>query len=194
MEIAQGIYFYQGRDGGKIRPGAGSCNVTIVKGGGLSMIDTGLTAGGAFRALKAKARADGLDLSDVLWILHTHCHWDHINADGAVLSSCNARIAAGEEDAPFIENREKNFSGGVRGFGDLTPEIFPYPLSWVRLLRWVSWGSQPALRVDRSLADGETVDMGRKIEVLSSAGPHSRPYGILRSRCRCSGPRRPDRL
>ena len=134
------------------------------------MIDTGLTAGGAFRALKAKARADGLDLSDVLWILHTHCHWDHINADGAVLSSCNARIAAGEEDAPFIENREKNFSGGVRGFGDLTPEIFPYPSSWVRLLMWVSWGSQPALRVDRSLADGETVDMGRKIEVLSLPG------------------------
>ncbi|MCP4553035.1 MAG: hypothetical protein GY834_13585 [Bacteroidetes bacterium] len=65
MEIAHGIYTYRGRNGEKIRPGAGSSNVTIIKGDGFAMVDTGVTAGGTFKELVIKMDQDHLKLNDL---------------------------------------------------------------------------------------------------------------------------------
>ncbi len=170
MEIAHGIYTYRGRNGEKIRPGAGSSNVIIIKGDGLAMVDTGVTAGGAFKELVAKMDQDHLKLKDLSWILHTHCHWDHINADGDLQSKCNAKIAAGKIDAVYIENKKKNFQAFISDFNEFRKEVFPYPLVLAKFLMWLAWGHQPKLNVDEYLENNDVIDIGREIKALALPG------------------------
>lgn len=37
MEIADGVFFFRGRSGERLRPGAGSVNVVVVRGAALAM-------------------------------------------------------------------------------------------------------------------------------------------------------------
>jgi glyoxylase-like metal-dependent hydrolase (beta-lactamase superfamily II) len=170
MEIAKGIFTYRGRSGERIRPGAGSVNVTLVKGDALAMLDTGVTRGGAFRELEARVSADGLTLAEVAWVGHTHCHWDHINAAGIMHDRFGAKLSAGAADSPYIENREENFRGFLSDFGELTHEVFPSPLVLARFFIWLVWGSQPELTVDRQLVSGDVIDVGRTVEVVALPG------------------------
>ena len=94
MEIADGVFTYRGRGGDKIRPGAGSSTVTVVRGDYLAMIDTGVTPGGAFDDLVSRMKADGLDPRDVRLVLFTHAHWDHLNAASRIISCSGAETAA----------------------------------------------------------------------------------------------------
>lgn len=170
MEIADNVFTYRGRPGDKVRPGAGSVNVTVVRGDGLLLLDTGVTRGGAFRELSERAAADGVAFRDVRWIAITHSHWDHFNAAGAVLGRAAARVAAGEADASLIEDARRNFAGFLTDFGELLPEVFPFPPLLARVLMWYTWGRQPALRVDRRLADGDTLDVGRSVRAVALPG------------------------
>jgi len=175
MEIARGVYFYRGRAGDRIRPGAGSCNVVAIRGDSLLFVDSGLRTGGAFEELRQRASADGLSLETLGWIVHTHGHWDHINADGALLALSGARVAAGREDVPLVEDPEESFRVFSAGLGDLVREVFPYPQILARLLiRWV-FGKQPAIRVDRALEDGEVIDPGTGLTAVGLPG-HTRGH------------------
>jgi len=170
MEIAKRVFTYRGRSGERIRPGAGSVNVTLVKGDALLMLDTGVIRGGAFRELEAGVSADGLTLREVAWVAHTHCHWDHINAAGIMRNRFGAKLLAGAADAPCIEDSERNFRGFLSDFGEFTPEVFPYPLALARFFIWFAWGPQPALTVDRALVSGDVIDVGRTVEAVALPG------------------------
>jgi glyoxylase-like metal-dependent hydrolase (beta-lactamase superfamily II) len=170
VEIADGVFLFRGRSGKKLRRGAGSVNVTIVRGDALAMLDTGVIAGGAFRDLVAGIEADGLDLRRVAWVAHTHSHWDHINAAGVMKNVYGAKLAAGAAEVPLIEDRERNFRGFLADFGSLAPEVFPYPQALARFLSWLAWGRQPLLRVDRALHDGDLIDLGRPVEAVGLPG------------------------
>jgi glyoxylase-like metal-dependent hydrolase (beta-lactamase superfamily II) len=170
MEIARGVFTYRGRSGEMIRPGAGSVNVTLVRGDGLAMLDTGVIRGGAFRELEMRVLADGLTLAEVAWVAHTHCHWDHINATAIMRNKFGAKLAAGGADVACIEDSEKNFQGFLSDFGQFTREVFPYPLALARLFIWFTWGPQPALEVDRPLVAGEVIDVGREVEAVALPG------------------------
>lgn len=170
MEIAKRVFTYRGRSGERIRPGAGSVNVTLVKGDALLMLDTGVIRGGAFRELEARVSADALMLREVAWVAHTHCHWDHINAAGIMRNRFGAKLLAGAADAPCIEDSERNFRGFLSDFGEFTREVFPYPLALGRFFIWLAWGPQPTLRVDRPLVSGNVIDVGRTVEAVALPG------------------------
>jgi glyoxylase-like metal-dependent hydrolase (beta-lactamase superfamily II) len=170
MEIADGVFFFAGRTGERLRPGAGSVNVVVVRGAALAMLDAGVTRGGAFRSLRARMRAGGLDLRDVVWLAHTHSHWDHINASEAVQRAGAARLAAPEAEIALIEDPGKNFRGFLTDFGSLASEVFPYPVVLARLAIWYAWGRQPRLRVDRALGDRDVLEVGRRIQVVALPG------------------------
>ena len=170
MEIADGVYFFEGRPGLQLRPGAASVNVVVVRGRALAMIDSGLVRGGGFRSLRDRMKGCGLDLREVAWIAHTHSHWDHINASGAVQQASSARLAAPAAEVPLIEDAERNLQGSLTGFGPFTSEVFPHPLWLTRLMVWYMWGRQPRLRVDRALEDGDTLAMDREIKVVALPG------------------------
>jgi len=170
MEIADGVFFFRGRSGERLRPGAGSVNVIVVRGAALAMLDAGVTRGGAFRSLRTRMRARDLDLGDVAWLAHTHSHWDHINASEAVRRAGAARLAAPSAEIPLIEDPGKNFRGFLSDFGSLAREVFPYPAALARLAIWYAWGRQPRLHVDRSLEDGDALEVGRRVEVVALPG------------------------
>ncbi len=170
MEIAEGVFFFKGRSGERLRPGAGSVNVILVRGAALTMLDAGVTRGGAFRSLRARMRAHELDPGDVAWIACTHSHWDHINASEAVQRAGAARLAAPTEEIPLIEDPGKNFRGFLSDFGSLASEVFPYPTALARLAIMYAWGRQPQLRVDRALEDGDDLGAGRSIQVVALPG------------------------
>ncbi len=172
MEIARGVYFFRGRKGDKLRRGTASCNVTVIEGDGLAVIDSGTVVGGVFREFRRWAAAQGLDLRTSRWILHTHAHWDHINANQALqaLTSPAPKVAAAREETPYIEDPGRNFDAFLKDLGDLRREVSAQPMVLLRFLVWFAWGSQPRLRVDRALADGDRIDLGRRIEAVSLPG------------------------
>ena len=172
MEIADGVFTYRGRGGEKIRPGAGSSSVTVVRGrgDGLVMVDTGVVPGGAFDDLVSRMRGDGLDPRNVRVVLFTHSHWDHLNAALKIVSRSGAETAAGPGEIPFIEDRRRNFNAFIPDFAEFAKEIFPFPLPIARLLILYAWGRQPRLKVRRQLAHGDTIDAGREIRVVALPG------------------------
>jgi glyoxylase-like metal-dependent hydrolase (beta-lactamase superfamily II) len=170
VEIANDVFFFRGRSGERLRPGAGSVNVIVVRGAALAMLDAGVERGGAFRSLRTRMRAHDLNLGDVAWLAHTHSHWDHINASAAVRRGGAARMAAPTAEIPLIEDAEKNFRGFLSDFGPLAHEVFPYPAALARLAIWYAWGRQPRLHVDRALENGDVLEVGRRIEVVALPG------------------------
>lgn len=170
MEIADGVFTYRGRGGDKIRPGAGSSSVTVVKGDSLVMIDTGVTSGGAFDGLVSRMKGDGLDPGNVRLILFTHSHWDHLNAASNIISCSGAETAAAQREIPFIEDYRKNFNAFIPGFAEFVKEIFPFPLIAARLLIRYAWGRQPGLTVTKKLVDGDRIDAGRVIRAIGLPG------------------------
>ena len=179
MEIADGVFTYRGRGGDKIRPGAGSSTVTVVRGDYLAMIDTGVTPGGAFDDLISRMKADGLDPRDVRLVLFTHAHWDHLNAASRIISCSGAETAADAREIPFIEDRRRNFNAFIPGFAEFTKEIFPFPLPVARLLVRYAWGRQPDLTVSRELTNTDRIDIGREIRAIGLPGHTDGHMGFL---------------
>jgi glyoxylase-like metal-dependent hydrolase (beta-lactamase superfamily II) len=170
MEIADGVFTYRGRGGDKIKPGAGSSNVTVVRGDDLVMIDTGVASGGAFGDLVSRMKADGLDIRNVRQVVFTHAHWDHLNAAASVISCSGAKAAADAREIPFIEDRRKNFGAFIPGFTGFVKELFPFPLPVARLLVRYAWGRQPELTGARGLSDGDLIGAGREIQAVALPG------------------------
>jgi glyoxylase-like metal-dependent hydrolase (beta-lactamase superfamily II) len=170
MELADSVFFFRGRTGERVRPGAGSVNVTVVRGAALAMLDAGVKQGGAFRSLRVRMRSCNLNLGDVAWLAHTHSHWDHINASNAVQRAGAARLAAPRAESPFIEDAGRNFRGFLTDFGPLAREVFPYPAVLARLAIRYAWGRQPRLHVDFALDDGDTLEVGRQVQVVALPG------------------------
>jgi glyoxylase-like metal-dependent hydrolase (beta-lactamase superfamily II) len=170
MEIADGVFFFRGRRGDRLRPGAGSVNVTVVRGAALAMLDAGVKRGGALRSLRARMQDCKLALGEVAWLAHTHSHWDHINASDAVQGAGTTRLAAPRAEIPLIEDPGKNFRGFLTDFGSLAREVFPYPAVLARLAIRYAWGRQPRLRVDRVLDDGDLLEVGRQVQVAALPG------------------------
>jgi glyoxylase-like metal-dependent hydrolase (beta-lactamase superfamily II) len=165
MEIAKDIHFYTSDKYIHI-------NTVIVKGDGLLLIDPGINKKRVCKELSLRIQQDKLDLSDLLWIVHTHCHWDHINATEAFRSVNKAKIAAGKADVPFIEDRQKNMDAllsSFEGHEEFAKEVSPYPLL-TRLFSWLSMGKQPKIRVDKPLMDNDEIDIGVTVRAISIPG------------------------
>jgi glyoxylase-like metal-dependent hydrolase (beta-lactamase superfamily II) len=170
IEIADGVFFFRGRTGERLRPGAGSVNVIVVRGAALAMLDAGVKRGRAFRSLRARMSACKLDPGEIAWLAPTHSHWDHINASDAVQRAGRARLAAPRAEVPFIENPDENFRGFLTDFGLLAREVFPYPAVLARLAIRYAWGRQPRLHVDRALDDGDVLEVGREVRAVALPG------------------------
>ncbi len=173
MEIADGVFTYKDRPGDKIKPGAGSATVTIVTGDAPTMIDSGVVAGKAFKELEENIEKDGLKVNDIKFVTYTHSHWDHLNSVELLKSRSDAKISASATAKRYIENPSDNFRGFLSDFGDLTREVFPYPIWLARFLMWYAWGSQPKILVDTSLSDGDLVGgkgVGREVRTVSLPG------------------------
>lgn len=66
-------------------------------------------------AKKIIQKAKGLD---IVYILNTHGHFDHIGANREIKNFFRAKIAIGKQDAPMLIDPRKNYSQEL-GFGEI---------------------------------------------------------------------------
>jgi len=171
MNIARGIFFYPGRPGTSIKRGAGSSNVAVVQGDHLAVIDPGVLPGNTFRNVLAEMIKDGLNPENISNVLLTHGHWDHMNAAGFIQKNYKASLAVSHEDRALVENPGQFFDDFFESdHRNFRKEIAPVPQWILKMILWYSFGSQPAMKVDRLIMDGDRIDIGRMIEAISLPG------------------------
>lgn len=114
---------------------AGVSSHLIDTGEGLILIDTAFPQ--TVYLLLESIRQLGFDPKDIVYILHTHAHYDHMGGTKALVELTKAKAVMGKEDAEMMDKR---------------PEL--------------TWAPQYGLpfhegfKVDRTLSDGDTVSLG----------------------------------
>ena len=108
--------------------------------------------------IMASVRQLGFDMRDVKVLLNSEPHYDHAGGLAELQRASGARLLASAASADAIE------SGG-----DDPADILP-----IRLLIWTGIVKYPPARVDRRLADGDTVRVGPIAIVAHITGGHTR--------------------
>ncbi|MBT1190047.1 MBL fold metallo-hydrolase, partial [Streptomyces sp. CJ_13] len=141
-------------------------------GDALTLIDAGHA--GAADAIEGAIRSLGLRPERLERIVLTHCHRDHIGAAGELADRWGAQVLAHALDAPVIRGERP------------VPE--PVLLDWEVPLyaRGLTVPEAPPVRVDRELADGESLPFGDGAVVVhapghtpGSIGVHLPRHGVL---------------
>jgi glyoxylase-like metal-dependent hydrolase (beta-lactamase superfamily II) len=98
--------------------------------------------GGHPERILAEVERHGLDIK---YVLNTHAHFDHTDANGAIVKATGAELALHPEDFPILQA-----SGGARWFG-VTANVSPSP--------------------DLELQNGDELEIGRlRFQVFHTPG------------------------
>ncbi|HEV2122348.1 MAG TPA: metallo-beta-lactamase, partial [Chloroflexota bacterium] len=99
----------------------------------------------------------GFRIDDVEILLNSHAHFDHAGGLAALKAASGAQLWVSERDAPAVE------SGGARD-----------PTLPLRFLADIGLLSYPAVKVDRTFKDGETIRLGPIELTAHVTGGHTR--------------------
>lgn len=126
-------------------------NSFLIDGGaaGLALIDPGVMP--TAEATAANIRAAGFDPARIHWIIDTHAHFDHSEAN-AFFAGRNTRICAGREDAGAIRAGGELTAGNMKRFYQLPPKQLPLTDEW----RSTIYKSA----VNCELDDGDAIEVG----------------------------------
>lgn len=112
---------------------------------GVTLVDTG--GPGGLRRLQGALRRHGFALSDVRRVFVTHAHVDHTGSLAALVDACEPVVMAHALDAPFVRA------------GTNPPFAEPTSLGVLDgMMARLSSAAAAAARVDREVADDETLD------------------------------------
>ena len=132
--------------------GVGTCGMNallVVSDEGLVLVDAGTTEAAPIVAENIKRL--GFALSDVKWIVNSHEHWDHAGGIGPLQKMTGAKVAALAEAKTALESGKHN---PIDPQGDDHPPF-------------------DKIRVDRVLADGDTVKLGALTLTAHATPAHS---------------------
>lgn len=124
----------------------------LIDGGadGLALVDPGLDAN--VEAILKKVLALGFPRRQVRWVINTHAHFDHAQAD-ARLQRLGAKVLVGRGDTPAVEKG--------------THVTAKYVLAPAQSANY------PTLTVDRAVDDGEDIRLGDKTLIALSTPGHT---------------------
>ncbi len=114
-------------------------SVLIDTGSGLVVLDAGLPQ--TADRIVSNIRALGFKPRDVRWIVNSHEHFDHAGGIAALARTTGARVAASPRGAQALRAGAPSSDDPQAGFGDST--------------------RFPPVRAVRSMADGESIELGR---------------------------------
>ena len=128
----------------------------IVGKDGLTLIDAGLP--GNAQNIRKKLEKDGLDYFSIKQVLITHADGDHYGAANDIRNETKAQIWAGTIEADAMKtggsSRALHPKGIVKVFYGLASKMIK---------------SNPT-QIDRILRDGETLSLGRSLNVIATPG------------------------
>lgn len=128
--------------------------VVLIRGDKNFLIDSGVES--AEKYIVPALDRLGMKLSDIDYLLNTHCHGDHISCHHEIVSNYGIKVAAYEKTAETLEDPAEN---AVR-IRTKFPEHSPKPQSWLK-----------GVETDVVLKDGEVLE-GR-LKVIHTPGHDS---------------------
>ncbi|MHB1135003.1 MAG: MBL fold metallo-hydrolase [Chloroflexota bacterium] len=126
----------------------------------VALVDT-CTADSVPAFIEPALRSLGLGLGDVDVVVNTHPHWDHAGGNAGILRAGAAQVMLHEDDRPFTLGPEAclgsefDVASAYRALG--RPDL----VATRRNLLAHNLGSR--MQVDRWLADGDEIDLGRGV-------------------------------
>lgn len=162
MRLGKHVYLVGGGSLGFGLSGRWDCHVYVVESEGeLAMIDAGLGLPGDLDRILDNLREDGLDPARLRHLILTHYHGDHIGAAAQIAERFEVQVSAHHDAAPVIENADEGTSGLaiVRELGGYPPNARLTPC-----------------RVDRSLREGDTIEVGAHVLHTWDTPGHSRGH------------------
>ena len=149
--------------------GGGHTELYLLEGERLVLIDTGCKDSPT-EYIAPALQAVGRDLSDIGVIINTHGHYDHAGGNAAVVAASGAEVWLAEPDVEIAEDFDRQFALYFAQNDTLVGREDRLPASRAYLDRQGS-----PTRVDRKLAGGERLDLGRGIELTVIPTPgHTR--------------------
>jgi len=141
--------------------GNGVVFLYLLKGDQVALIDTG-SASSPFAVLPSALAEIGMALSDVDVILNTHGHLDHAGGNAAAKRASNARIFMHPVDVPLSQDLRTEIE-----FHTASLRALDFPQSFIQARGEyisITAGSEK-VPVDATLADGDTLDLGKGIRL-----------------------------
>ncbi|HIJ98650.1 TPA: MBL fold metallo-hydrolase [archaeon] len=81
-------------------------NSYLILGDKIILVDTGMRA----ETLIENIESVGIKMSDIDFIVNTHCHFDHIRSNKILKDAARAKIAAHKEDEPYISKADPDYT------------------------------------------------------------------------------------
>ena len=141
----------------------------LVLGEQVALVDT-CTADSVPLQIEPALRSLGLGLGSVDIIVNTHPHWDHAGGNGRIRAAGRAQVMLHEADRPFTAEPE-GFLSSEFDVGRLARMIRREDLVAARRTL-LEYNLGPRIQVDRWLAAGDEIDLGRGVvlQVLHTPG------------------------
>jgi glyoxylase-like metal-dependent hydrolase (beta-lactamase superfamily II) len=134
----------------------GHTELYLLEGDTLALIDTGVD-GTPIQYVAPALEAHGRRLGDVELILNTHGHHDHAGGNAGLVAASGAKVWIHESDARVAEDPDYQFDTYFANRQILVGR--PDRLDAARAAMKVTAG--PPAKVDRTLVDGDLLDLGR---------------------------------
>jgi glyoxylase-like metal-dependent hydrolase (beta-lactamase superfamily II) len=144
----------------------GSCTIQVLRGPKKTVIvDTGEFAGDFRNKVLPAMERDGMKISDVGEIWHTHGHADHIAADQFIQSACNARIYVHPNAVHILENPKSESDDALKELGDDCSPVMKMSPAVLRFVSGLMIGHKQRITIAGVFTDGQVLDVGFPVEV-----------------------------
>ena len=150
----------------------GPVNCYIVSTDPLTIIDPGPGSEESYSGLQDGLEDIGLEIKDIDNILITHPHMDHFGGVAALASESGAQVISHEEATDFLVDPEEQFEEEREFFTNFFKEIGvpAETINTVLSLPEPYINFQEAATPDRTVTDGEILDVGAKLECIYTPG------------------------
>src|SRR3954453_5962880 len=151
----------------------GSVTPGLLRGGPLTLIDTGPRDDAALSALEDGLRREGLRLEDIERVLATHHHLDHVGLAATIQRRSGAIVAVLDRVADYVERyaaeieRDRAFAHRLMAHHGVPDRVVADNEDFWEYIR----GTSEGFRADLRLADGARIQAGgRSLRVVARPG------------------------
>ena len=133
-----------------------------------ALIDIGVTGSPAGTIEPALAK-EGINLSDVKWILATHGHWDHIGGaqTGKDRIHSDGQLALHSADAELLADPRSH----MRGYQGVRFRFIDDPAAYAAHDALLLENLSGQMAADRALTDGDRIDLGGGVSLTTVHTP-----------------------